>query len=471
MVLWTRLCGDSVERSLGQTQDVLWQVSRDPMFEHLENQGRVAARAELAYCVHVFLDGLLPDTEYFYRFKFQGEVSSAGRTRTLPSPGSRSDGLRMALTSCQEYSVGYFNAYVDLVAQKPDLVFQTGDYIYETAPGAVRPSPFPWDEAFTLDQYRALYALYRSDQALQQAHAVAPWVIIWDDHEVVNDWGAAHYLPSPYNTGPPEHGHLSRVEVGRRAYLEHMPLRASAALYDGRERPLYDQVVIGDLLELNLLDVRSYRDLPVCNGDGSLSFTPCEGIDDPRRSLLGGEQEAWFFEHFGTHGCVWSAIGQTTVFAPFNRGTQDQADFETDSWDNYPANRQRILKHISNRKIPNVISLAGNIHAYYLGTMGATDPLQGESVLISEIVTTSISAGGGGEERYRTAQDNRALNPDMKFFDNRYRGYTLVDVGRERIDVDLRVVDDVTAKRTACNSLASFSIAADDGEILKADKA
>jgi alkaline phosphatase D len=65
-----------------------------------------------------------------------------------------------------------------------DLVVHLGDYIYEGGDDrrAVRSRGTP--AIFSLDDYRARYAIYKSDPALQAAHAMAPWIITWDDHEV-----------------------------------------------------------------------------------------------------------------------------------------------------------------------------------------------------------------------------------------------------------------------------------------------
>lgn len=36
--------------------------------------------------------------------------------------------------------------------------------------------------------YRRRHAVHKSDADLQAAHAAAPWVVVFDDHEVDNDW-------------------------------------------------------------------------------------------------------------------------------------------------------------------------------------------------------------------------------------------------------------------------------------------
>ena len=105
--------------------------------------------------------------------------------------------------SCAAYTDGYYNAYELLAREDLDFVISLGDYIYaETyrtvADGsAVRDDPvgkpnphYDWilREAGTLREYRAKYALYRSDASLRKLHATFPVVATWDDHEVQNNY-------------------------------------------------------------------------------------------------------------------------------------------------------------------------------------------------------------------------------------------------------------------------------------------
>ena len=43
-------------------------------------------------------------------------------------------------------------------------------------------------EIYTLVDYRNRYAQYKSDPDLMAAHASAPFIVTWDDHEVDNDY-------------------------------------------------------------------------------------------------------------------------------------------------------------------------------------------------------------------------------------------------------------------------------------------
>ncbi len=241
-----------------------------------------------------------------------------------------------------------------------------GDYIYEAPSGNIRPYPVD-PEARTLADYRMLYAQYRQDADLRNTHALLPWIVLWDDHEVVNDWGPGHFLPSSRNAAITDSEYQVRRRDAAKAFLEHMPLRAALS---GNEAPVfYSRNVIGDLLELNRLDVRSYRDRPVCIENTEKEFADCEDAHDPARTMLGAAQEQWLYDNFGTSGCLWSCLVQATVMAPFDRKAGLEVLYETDGWDNYAANRARIVEHIYSNGIPNAVSLGGNIHTFYAGTV------------------------------------------------------------------------------------------------------
>src|SRR4029078_1027137 len=84
-----------------------------------------------------------------------------------------------------------YTAYTHLAAEELDLVAHLGDYIYEygSNPNAVRQHGSR--EVRSLDDYRTRYAQYKSDPALRAAHARCPWIVIWDDHEVDNNYAGS----------------------------------------------------------------------------------------------------------------------------------------------------------------------------------------------------------------------------------------------------------------------------------------
>jgi alkaline phosphatase D len=458
VVLWTRLVQNPYDtHGLSGPVEVRWRLASDERLRKVVRKGEFVARPERAHAVHIELDGLEPDREYFYRFTAGGHESTLGRTRTLPARDARVDRVRLAVASCQNSTEGYFVAYRDMVDRGAQLIVHTGDYIYERGFGAVRRSPF--HEAISLEEYRALHAHYKLDRDLQSAHASLPWLVIWDDHEVVDDWGAAHSGTSDSAWKHTPENFERRKSAAIQAYLEHMPLRLSTRLRGNRLR-MHDRVQIGDLIELNLLDTRQYRDALSCTRVERYLSEQCDRVDEQGRSMLGREQEEWLSNGFGGSGAVWNALVQGTMLAPFDFAAGERARYDKDGWDNYIGNRRRLLRMIDERRPANPVSLGGNIHAYYAGVVHA-DPYDAASrPLLTEFITTSVSATGGSDERYAATRAQFSENAFARFFENRFRGYTLFDVTPRECRAALRVVDDVTRMDSGFRTLRELAVLA-----------
>lgn len=132
VVLWTRLAPRPLaEDGLGgmapRPVEVEWELASDEQFSRVQRRGTQTARPEAAHSVHVELDGLAPGREYFYRFRSQGFLSPAGRTRTAPEPITAGGPLTMCFASCSQYEHGFFTAYRRLAEEAPDLVLHLGD--------------------------------------------------------------------------------------------------------------------------------------------------------------------------------------------------------------------------------------------------------------------------------------------------------------------------------------------------------
>src|SRR6185295_1535776 len=145
---------------------VLWEVAVDEAFRNVVSHGKTSADDAYGYSVHVEVTGLQPDRWYWYRFMSADAVSPIGRTRTAPALDALT-GLRFAFASCQQYEQGYFVAHRHLAEEDLDLVVFLGDYIYESSWGKNHVRKHDAPEPFTLEQYRARHALYRSDPDLQ----------------------------------------------------------------------------------------------------------------------------------------------------------------------------------------------------------------------------------------------------------------------------------------------------------------
>jgi alkaline phosphatase D len=226
-MLWTRLAPRPLEPFGGMDglrMTVDWEVADDDRFTKIVKKGRAAAAPEVGYSVHVDVDGLEPNRWYYYRFRSGDAVSPIGRTRTAPAAGTMAP-LALAFASCQHYEQGYYTAYEHMAREEIDAIAFLGDYIYESGPNRANPRTHANAEPLTLDGYRTRYAQYKSDPALQAAHALCPWMLITDDHEVDNNYAG---LISENEVESEEQMHARRA-AAYQAWWEHQPVRVPRA--------------------------------------------------------------------------------------------------------------------------------------------------------------------------------------------------------------------------------------------------
>lgn len=419
--------------------EVRWRVTLDEAMRMTVASGRFRARPEDAHAVRVEVRGLAADRWYWYRFDVPGGQSRVGRTRTLAASRNVAGRLRVAVASCQNYEHGYFSAYRHLLQDEPDLIVHLGDYIYEKSWGKQLVRPLPLDEARTLADYRLRYALYRLDPDLQAAHAAAPWLVVWDDHEVSNDY--AGWVPERLSDAG---GFRARRSAAYQAWFEHMPVVAAMAPRSG-ETVIHQTVTVGDLVSFHLLDTRQYRSQQACPRSGAaggneIDPASCAALADPGRSMLGAAQESWLEGSFSRSRSRWNLIGQQTLLAPLVRPGNGAARIRTDGWDGYPPARGRLLEAIERSRLANPVVLGGDLHAFHVADLhvGARPDAP---VLAAEFVTTSISSQAGAGA---CCADLLKTNPHLHHIDPSQRGYLRLDLRRDRLHVDLMGLDDVT---------------------------
>ncbi|MFI6812074.1 alkaline phosphatase D family protein [Nonomuraea sp. NPDC050328] len=379
LVLWTRLAPRPLQPGGGlpaRPVAVEWQVAEDSRFTKVVRSGRLQAQPAWAFSVHARVDGLRPGAEYFYRFRAGRDVSPTGRTRTAPDPASTAP-VRFALASCQRYEHGLYQAYRHLAAERPDVVFFVGDYIYESRQAAdpVRPLPDP-GEAATLAAYRLRYTRYKLDKDLQAAHAAAPWVATWDDHEVADNY-----------TGAP--AFFARRTHAYRAFYENMPIRVKP---DGHLLQMFRRRSYGRIADFMVLDSRQFR-VP---GD-----------------MLGKAQEAWLLDRLKVSTMRWKVLVQPLFFArrlvPGN-----PPSLRLDAWDGFQAQRARILA----TRPEGLVVLSGDVHNTWVGDLLADFLDPASAIVGSEFVASSVSS----RPPVTDAPAVLAANPHLRFFDGR-RGY------------------------------------------------
>jgi alkaline phosphatase D len=464
VVLWTRIVPDPpFNLTLPPLPlAVRWEIAEDEGFRRIAAQGVATALPELAHSVHVDVSGLRPDRWYWYRFMLRDAVSPVGRTRTAPASAMLPAALRLAVASCQHWEFGQYAAHRHIAAAHPDLVAFLGDYIYEWGPYQLAhpAEPRRSDESFTLADYRARYAQYKTDPNLQAAHHAAPWIVTWDDHEVANDYGNDRDERLDPNF-------LARRAAAYQAFYEHMPLRLPS-LPAGSNRyaflRIHERYDWGRLARFHVLDDRQYRSYHACrkNGKGgSSSVTDCSERFAPGRSMLGPAQEAWLADGLATSQAKWNILAQQTLMAQASQTPvlhPGDGRFWNDGWDGYPLARQRLLRDIERYRPANPVVLSGDVHTFYAADLqpdfdqpaSAANP-----VIATEFCGGSVTSSSRPQARTdRTLADNRHL----KFGRSDCRGFMLIEFSAARALTRFQRIDDIQRADSPASTLASFVV-------------
>jgi alkaline phosphatase D len=287
VILWTRVEDAAATGDVSLTL----QVSRDRAFTQIVvNRTGLVARAAHDHCLKVKVIRLDAQTTYYYRFLYakgtQTYGSQVGRTKTAPAAGADVP-VRFAVVNCQDFIGRYYNSYIKLADDANlDFVLHVGDYIYETNGDpsfqnvtSDRAITFDDEEgaialvegtetfyaAASLDNYRQLYRVYRSDPMLQRAHERFPFIVIWDDHEFSND---SHGASGTYRNGRASELSEERKRNAERAFFEYQPVDDADVVEGAIETPdeklfpatrLYRHRVFGKHLHLVLTDYRTFR--------------------------------------------------------------------------------------------------------------------------------------------------------------------------------------------------------------------
>jgi alkaline phosphatase D len=451
VVLWTRLAPQPISGGGMPAEDVpvVWEVATDDAFVDVVASGVVNAEARYGHSVHATAEGLTDGVDYRYRFRAGEFTSPVGRTRTPPADGASL--LQFAFASCQDFQDGFWPVHAHLAEEQLDLVVWLGDYIYEGGvnESAVRQHNGP--EPTTLEGYRNRYGLYKSDSALQAAHAARPWLVVWDDHEVDNN-----YAGDSSQDSVPADEFLERRAAAYQAWWEHMPVRLDPPA--GATFEINRVLDWGGLASFFAIDTRQHRANQACGRASDLGES-CPEVDDPARQILGAEQEAWLTEKMPGSSAMWNVLANQVIFSPSPIAVGGTTVLNLDQWDGYPAARTRMLDVLARTK--NCVIITGDIHASAVG-----DVRKGDQVVATEFVGTSVSSSF--PEAFVAFFESAAATAGALMADARHRGYVRCSVTPTSFTSDYRVVETTAAPSSPISTSSSFVITAGQPGVRKA---
>lgn len=507
VVLWTRYTPATNEPA---KPSILLDVAKTNDFKDLVVSESVVVDTESDNTVYVDVDKLTSNTQYYYRFRHEktGAVSVVGETKTLPAPGEASE-VKLAVVSCSNFQAGLFNVYGAVAESNADIVVHLGDYIYEYASGGYGSNETtaglnrqhkPAGEIVSLEDYRARYRQYRSDEQLQKAHQLKPFICVWDDHEITND----AYTDGAENHQPDTEGSfVDRKAHALQAWHEYLPARVS------NQTEIYRNFEIAGIVNLIMLDTRiigrnkqlNYVDYLSEAGLNSTAFLA--DWQDPQRTLLGTKQREWLSGNLAGSNAKWQVLGNQVLmakifipaelllltaqiasgavtpelFQQYNalvtelvqikvrlmQGDPSLTDMEKarvntvlpynlDSWDGYPVEREMVFAAAAGKKL---ISLAGDTHNAWYSQLSDSD---GKKVG-AEFAAASVSSPGFeaifGDNAEVVAGFQLAypiLVDALDYVDAARRGYVMATFSNNSAKADWQFVSTLATKNTKTDS-------------------
>ena len=466
VIIWTRITAYNATGEIASTDEqpleipYQWMVSLDPEFTSMVVQGEGVTSASRDFTVKEDVIGLSPGTTYYYRFVAEGWYSPTGRTKTLPV--GHVERLRIAFTSCSNWTYGHFNVYGAIAARQDlDVVLHLGDYIYEYGDSYSSSKSdrvhSPNHEIITLRDYRLRHSQYKTDDFLQEAHRQNAFITVWDDHETAND---------AYKDGAQNHNEklegawAARRQYAIQAYFEWMPIREVQKSSEGINL-IYRDFRFGDLMDLLMLDTR------IAGRTKQSQIGNLNTLNDPEHTLLGEEQEQWLYQKLDqskADNTAWRVLGQQVMMGHFSGGA---IGFNMDQWDGYPKSRERLFNHIIDNNIDNFVVLTGDIHSSWAMDLApnpfsidAYDPATGEGSIGVEFVTPGVSSPGIPDPVLSAAVSTsiNAAMPHMKMVDFYYRGHVLLDITHSQIQAEWHWVRTIHRPTTSTFFRKAFKV-------------
>lgn len=472
MLLWTRYVPAS-----GGPVKLKAEISRTEDFARIVSSGEQITGPWRDHTAKITVQGLEPGTDYFYRFVApDGSFSPVGCTKTLPVGNTPKFGI--GIFSCSNLPFGYFNAYGHAAARKDiDLWVHLGDYLYEYKAGGYGPkdgpvggrSPEPAGEIILLADYRLRYASYRADPDLQELHRLKPMLVQMDDHESANNSREM----SAQNNQPGEADWNDRKAAALQAFKEWMPVSETpwgsydigglATLFRTESRLLYrsDEPELGPLFrsadaQKALIEFR----------DGALQ--------DPARTMLGTEQEAWLghaMKKSVRAGQKWQVVGFGTIMGkqrmPENAMDWIKADAgaatkayvqagvsasklglpsDLDNWGGFPAARARFLKS-AQAAGANLLVICGDSHNAWAFDLGQDGKPAGVEFAGHSVTSPGYENGSSTDPKVIAAA-LVATNPELKWCDTSRRGYMALTLTPEKATNDWVFMDTILQRTT-----------------------
>ena len=358
----------------------LWvEWSTTPSFAQVNRLRGPSATESTDFSARIDLAALPPNQDIFYRVQFEdlagGGLSEmqAGHFRTAPVSRRDIRFLWSGDTAGQGWGIseefGGMKIYEAMRKLNPDFFIHNGDTIYADGPiqaevklpdGSVWRNSVLTEEkskvAETLKEYRGAHRYNQLDTHMRRFNSEVMQIWQWDDHEVINNWSGSKNIQADKRYT--EKNVPLLIARGNRAFLENAPMRWYA---QEEEQRVYRRIPYGPLLDVFVIDMRSYRGPNSYNRQGELNADS---------QYLGPVQLAWLRNELRNSKAVWKVIasdmplGLQVTDGP---DAQGRMTFEAvANGDGPPLGREieiaQLLSFIKRQRIHNTVWLTADVH-------------------------------------------------------------------------------------------------------------
>ena len=368
------------------------------------------------YTAYVKLERLSPDTLYYYRVWFSNKSDSLnsgtliGSFRTAPDPSLSSNRPISFIFAadlggqkhCRQVDKGGYSIFEKMKKMSPDFFIVNGDMIYSADKCPVQGPSDDWknipgnfsgiadpevnwtDTEQVSDIYLKHWQYNRADPYLQDFLQNTSMYSQWDDHEVINDFGALWPYWNSFNKD--REGYTNIVNEGRKAFFDYSPIDRN--LNDTNR--IYRSFNWGPNLDLFILDGRSYR------SPNSIADTP-----ENNKTMLGSEQLEWLEQNLANSSAIWKVISSDI---PISVPTGANASvLGRDGWANgnetnfsfktgFERELQQLLRFIDDNNIQNIVFVTTDVHfpANIQYEVDTND--DGDKLIFHELISGPLSA-------------------------------------------------------------------------------
>ena len=327
----------------------------------------VESASDNTACVEI--DRLEPATRYYYRAAVVGKKPGPiARFVTAPAPDDDAV-VRFCFSGDSRESYQPFTVMDAMRVQQPDFFLHLGDTIYADRGGTARRLPEFWEK------YRA----NRRDAPSQRLFSETAVYVVWDDHEVEDNYLPGHPL----------------APIGRRAFFDYWPVRRHAQEPDR----IYRSFRWGRAMELFILDTRQYRNQKV-------------------GTILGKEQKQWLFDKLGASQARFKIIASPV---PLYGGGRDR-------WDGYPLDRLELLQWVTRNNVRGLICISADLHFAAVSRVPRANGLK--EITVGPIAAQMNVLANGNAERF-------------EFFSNETFNYGMItiDPKASRVQAQVEILD------------------------------